>query len=445
MSQTTRRNFGRIVTGAALSSIAAPAIARSRSVNDKLRIAMIGSGGRGEANLGGVQGEEIVVLCDVFEPYIAKAAERFPKARKEKDYRRLYDRANDFDAVVVSTPEHNHAFATLPALQLGKHVYCEKPLTWNVAEARVIREAAAKAKVATQMGTQIHSSDNSRRVVELIRAGAIGPVSDVHVWVSRAWGLQSPEAAARNQDIVTISDLPTEPSPIPTGLDWDLWIGPAPARPYNDTYLPGPKWYRWWDFGNGTMSDLGSHRNDLAFWALELDAPLTIEAFGPPPHPYLAPASMHVTYEFGPRAARPPVRLHWYQGEDKPEPWTSGDIPRWGDATLFVGTEGRMLLADYGKHILLPEDRFADYQRPDPSIPSSPGHYAEWIDACKTGSPTGSNFAYAAPLTESNHLGNVAFRVGKKLEWDAAKLYCPNAPEAEPFLRRDPRAGWSLT
>lgn len=313
-----------------------------------------------------------------------------------------------------------------------------------MAEARVIREAAAKAKVATQMGTQIHSSDNSRRVVELIRAGAIGPVFDVHVWVSRAWGLQSPEAAARNQDIVTVSELPTTPSPVPPGLDWDLWIGPAPVRPYNDVYLPGPKWYRWWDFGNGTMSDLGSHRNDLAFWALDLDAPLTIEASGPTPHPHLAPASMRATYEYGPRGDRPPVRLHWYQGDDKPEIWNRGEIPQWGDACCFVGTEGRMLLADYGKNVLLPEDRFRDFARPEPTIASSPGHYAEWIAACKTGSPTGSNFEYAARLTEANHLGNVAFRVGKKLEWDAAKLYRPNAPEAEPFLRREPRPGWSL-
>jgi predicted dehydrogenase len=442
--RSTRRSFGRTVAGALISPIAFPAISRARNLNEKLRIAMIGVGGRGEANLGGVDSEEIVALCDVFEPYVAKAAQRFPRARKEADFRRLYDHANEFDAVVVSTTEHTHAFATLPALKLGKHVYCEKPLTWNVAEARVIREAAAKAKVATQMGTQIHSSENYRRVVELVRSGAVGPISEAHVWVGRAWGRQSPEAAARNKDIVTITERPAEASPIPSGLNWNLWIGPAPIRPFNDTYLPGPKWYRWWDFGNGTMSDLGSHWNDLPFWALELDAPKTIEAFGPPPHPELAPASMHAVYEYSQRGERPALKLHWYQGEEKPEAWTHGDIPRWDSGVLFVGTEGRMILADYGKSLLLPEAHFRDFKRPEPSIASSPGHYAEWIEASKAGTPTGSNFEYAGQLTEANHLGNVAYRVGKKIEWDAAKLYCPNAPEAEPFLRREPRSGWSL-
>jgi predicted dehydrogenase len=439
----TRRQFARAVVGSAVGALAAPAIVRGRNLNEKLNIAMIGVGGRGGDNLHGVESENIVALCDVFEPAVDRASARHPKARRCRDFRTLFDHANEFDAVVVSTTEHTHAFATLPALQLGKHVYCEKPLTRDVFEARVIRQAAAKAKVATQMGTQMHASENYRRVVELIQTGAIGSVSEVHVWVSRAWGWQSEEAAARNKDIVSVRDRPGGPSSVPTGLDWDLWIGPAPDRPFHEVYFPGPKWYRWWDFGNGTMSDLGSHWNDLPFWALKLQAPLTIEAGGPPPHPEIAPASMHATYEYGPRGDLPPVRLTWYQGEEKPEPWRLGAIPKWANGVLFIGVRG-MLLSDYGKHVLLPEKDFKDFKAPEPSIPKSLGHYAEWIHAAKTGAPTLSNFDYAGWLTEANHLGNVAYRAGKKLEWDAALMSARNAPEAEPYLRRDYRSGWSL-
>jgi Oxidoreductase family, NAD-binding Rossmann fold/Oxidoreductase family, C-terminal alpha/beta domain len=440
--RSTRRQFGRAAAWA-FAAFATPAIVRGRNLNERLNIAAIGVGGRGGSNLQGVSSETVVALCDVSEPAIESAARYHPRARRARDYRKLYDNAREFDAVVVSTTEHTHAFATLPALQLGKHVYCEKPLTHNVWEARVIREAAAKARVATQMGTQIHASDNYRRVVELIQTGAIGPVHEAHVWVSRAWGLQSKEAAERNRDIVCVTERPTEASPVPKGLDWDLWLGPAPERPYNDVYLPGPKWYRWWDFGNGTMSDLGSHWNDLPFWALKLDAPRTIESFGPPPHPEIAPASMHTVYEYGPRGDMPPVTLHWYQGEEKPRPWREDAIPRWRDGVLFVGAKG-MLLSNYARHVVLlgPEDR--EFARPEPSIPKSLGHYAEWIHACKTGAPTTCNFEYAGRLTEANHLGNVAYRAGKKLHWDPATLHASNAPEADPFIRREYRKGWKL-
>ena len=271
-----RRQFGRAVASSEVVLIAAPANVRGRNLNEKLNIAMIGVGGRGGSNLGDVSSENIVALCDVYEPAIDRAARRHPQARRVTDFRKLFDNAREFDAVVVSTTEHTHAFATLPALQLGKHVYCEKPLSYNIWEARVVREAAAKARVATQMGTQIHAGDNYRRVVELIQTQAIGPVHDVHVWVGRAWGRQSEEAAKRNKDIVFVTERPAEATPVPKGLDWDLWLGPAPARPYNEVYFPGPKWYRWWDFGNGTMSDLGSHYNDLPFWA----APSLLSALG---------------------------------------------------------------------------------------------------------------------------------------------------------------------
>ncbi len=440
----SRRTFLRTSAVAGAAVIGAPAIVRGQNLNDKLNIAIIGAGGRGGANLDGVSSQNIVALCDVNADNLAAAAAKYPQARKISDFREVYDHAKEFDAVVVSTCEHTHAFATLPALQLGKHVYCEKPLTHNIYEARVIREAANKAKVATQMGTQIHAGDNYRRVVELVQSGAIGTISEVHVWVGRAWGWhENEEAFTKAQDIVFVQDRPANEDVIPAGLNWDLWLGPAPARPFNNVYFPGPKWYRWWDFGNGTMSDLGSHWIDLPFWALNLDHPLTIEAAGPPANLEIAPASMEVKYTYGARGDRGPLELSWYQGTNRPKLWKEEAIPQWDSGCLFVGDKG-MLLADYGKHMLLPEDTFQDFTPPEPFIPASIGHYAEWIHACKTGDPTTCNFEYAGWLTEANHLGNVGYRVGKKIEWDAENLLAKNVPEAARFIRREYREGWTL-
>jgi predicted dehydrogenase len=442
MSRITRRQFVRdaLITAGAVAS--APALLRGQNLNSKLNIAMIGSGGRGTANLKGVASENIVLLCDVDATAMDKIGVQYPQARKVADLRKVFDHVKEFDAVVISTCEHTHVFATMLALRAGKHVYCEKPLTYNIAEARLVRETAAKLKLATQMGNQGHASDNHRRVKELILAGTIGPVREVHVWVNRAWGLQSADAAARNKDIVTVSARPNDAEPVPAGLDWDLWLGPAPARPFHSVYVPGPKWYRWWDFGNGTMSDLGSHRNDLAFYALDLRAPLTVEATADgPAHPELAPATMTVTYEYAARGAMPPLKLMWYQGEARPKIWTDGGIPQWLDAQLFVGDKG-MILSSGNKHILLPEKTFAGFVPPPQSIPNSPGHYLEWIEACKGGKPSLANFDYAGWTTEANHLGNVAYRTGKKLQWDAARMKATNAPEADKFIRREYRKGW---
>jgi predicted dehydrogenase len=442
-SRLDRRDFLKVSSAAAASAFVSGVTAARAQSRDKLRIAVIGCGGRGADNLRSVSSEAIVALCDVNRRTLEKAAAQFPKARTEVDYRRLYDRAAEFDAVVVSTAEHTHAFATLPALQLKKHVYCEKPLTYNVQEARIIREAAAAAGVATQMGTQIHAGDNYRRVVELVQGNTVGPIRECHVWVSRAWGLQSEDEAKQNKDIVFAQDRPATADPIPAGLEWDLWLGPAPARPYNDIYLPGPKWYRWWDFGNGTMSDLGSHWIDLPFWALKLKAPSAIEASGPPPHREIAPASMQVRYEYVASGEQPAVTLTWYQGANKPEPWTKNRIPQWANGVLFVGEHG-MILSDYSRHLVLLDDAAERFERPAPSIPKSLGHHEEWIHACKTGAPTTCHFGYAGLLTEANHLGNVAYRTGKKLEWDSAAMRATNAPEADRFLRREYRSGWKL-
>ncbi len=339
-SRLTRRQFTGSLVAATAGVLAAPAIVRGRNLNSKLNIAVIGAGGRGSSNADGVSSENIVALCDVNENNLRKTAQRFPQARKEVDFRKLFDRPQDFDAVTVSTCEHTHALATMLALKHKKHVYCEKPLTHDVWEARQIRLAAAEAQVATQMGIQIHAGENYRRVVEIIQSGAIGPVREVHVWVSRAWGWQSKEAADRHRDIVFVQERPHQAMPVPEGLHWDLWLGPARERPFHDVYFPGPKWYRWWDFGNGTMSDLGSHFNDLPFWALKLQCPLTIEGSGPPPHPEIAPASMQATYEFGARGDLPPVRMTWYQGENKPEIWTNKGDPAMGRRAFVHRRQG---------------------------------------------------------------------------------------------------------
>ena len=414
------------------------------SANEKLRIAVVGTGGRGGSNLRQFSSEQIVAICDVNQTNLSRAAAAHPQARVFTDFRYLFDYGEEFDAVVVSTCEHTHAFATLPALQLGKHVYCEKPLTHNIYEARVIREAATRAGVATQMGTQVHAGSNYRRVVELVQSGAIGPVRECHVWVGRAWGRQSWEDAQKHKDIIHVEERPANGDPIPEGLHWDLWLGPAPYRPFSNVYFPGPKWYRWWDFGNGTMSDLGSHWIDLPFWALKLQAPLTVQSTGPEPHAEIAPASMQTKYEYAARGDLPAVTVQWYQGTNKPEIWKAENIPQWHSGVLFVGDEGR-LLSDYGKHVLLPEDKYRDFQRPEKFIPESLGHHAEWIHAAKTGAPTTCNFEYAGWLTEANHLGNVAFRTGNKLEWDAVAMQATNAPEADQFIRREYRNGWQLS
>lgn len=461
----TRRRFLNNSLLAVASPLAFPAITRARSPNSRLNLVFIGVGGRGASNIqslvgvpllqanDGKQGkarleptENVVAICDVNAQNLEKAGSVFKGAKKFRDFRKLFEnlKESEYDAVVVSTTEHTHAYATMPALKLKKPVYCEKPLTRDVAEARRITQAAAAAGVATQMGTQIHGMPNYRRVVELVQSGVIGKVSEVHVCVSRAWGLQSREEAQRNQDIIHVTERPKEEQTPPPYLDWDLWLGPAPWRPYHEVYFPGPKWYRWWDFGNGTMSDLGSHWNDLPFWALKLDAPLAIEASGPEPHPEIAPASMTATYEYGPRADMPPCRIHWHQGTNKPEIWKNDPvISTWKNGVLFIGEDG-MLLSDYSRHLLLPEGKFQNFQRPKPYIADSIGQHAEWINAIKNGTPTGSPFSYAGQLSEANHLGNVAFRAGKKILWDAAAMRITNDIAANRFLSREPRPGWSL-
>jgi len=396
------------------------------SPNEKLNVAVVGCGGRGGADLGGVSSENIVALCDVDDRRAARAYKAHPKARRFRDFRKMLDAVGrEIDAVVVSTPDHTHAPPAVAAMKMGKHCYCEKPLAHSVYEVRTMREIAQQKKLATQMGTQIHAEPNYRRVVELIQSGAIGPVGEVHVWFGGSYAGK---------------DRPKETPPVPPELDWDLWLGPAPTRPYHPCYLPGT-WRRWWDFGCGALGDFGCHYMDLPFWALGLRYPTSVEAEGPPVHPEGTPGWLTIRYEFPARGALPPVRLTWYDGGKRPEPVQQGKVPNWGSAVLFVGQKG-MLLADYGRRKLLPEAQFDGFQAPKPTIPDSIGHHREWIVACKTGSPTTCNFDYSGALAEAVVLGNVAFHCGKKLLWDAASLKATNCPEADPYIRPEYRQGW---
>ncbi len=404
---------------------------QSRSPNEKLNIGIIGVHSRGAANMAAVAGENIVALCDVDENYLAEAAKKYPKAKTYVDWRKMLDQ-KDIDAVTVSTTEHTHAPASVMAMKQGKHVFCEKPLAHSVHEARVMRETCRQAKVATQMGTQIHATDNYRRVVELVQSGAIGPVREAHVWVDQ--GIKGPRSR------------PQESQPVPANLHWDLWLGPAPRRPYHSCYFKqrSISWQNWWDFGNGALGDMGSHLIDLPFWALELQYPTTVEAEGPlPVSPQTYPDGLTVRWEHPARGKRAAVKLVWYDGKKRPKSPEGIDLQKWHLGILFIGDKGS-LLADYGKRILLPKDDFKDFQAPKPWIAPSLGHHQEWIHACKTGAPTLCNFEYSGKLIEHNLLGTVAFRVGKKLEWDSENLKASNCPEADRFIRSTYRKGWTL-
>lgn len=431
----TRRRFLGTAAAAGFYAGLLPAADKKPGPNDRLHVGVIGLTNRGADNWRGVAdaGAEIVALCDIDERRSGKARTTFPKASFDVDFRRMLDRKG-LDAVIVSTPDHQHAVATVAALKAGLHVYCEKPLTHDVYEARVVAETAKKAGKVTQMGTQIHAGDNYRRAVELVQSGAIGTVREVHVWCDRPWGG---------------GDRPKGSDPVPSGLHWDLWLGTAPERPYHDggserdaTYHPF-NWRRWWDFGGGTLADMACHHMDLPFWALKLRHPTRIHAEGPPPHPETAAVWTRVTYEYPARGDLPPVTLTWYDSGKRPHYFQEGKLPKWGDGTLFVGDKG-MLLCDYNRRVLLPEKQFAGFVPPKPTIPASIGHHKEWVEACKSGATTTCNFDYAGALTEAVLLGVVSYRCRQPLEWDAANLRVTNTREADRFLRREYRKPWSL-
>ena len=411
--------------------------------NEKLNVACVGVTGRGGEDMDGVSRENVVAICDCDERNLAVAAKKaeVAKAKQFVDFRKMLDEMGDqIDAVVIGTPDHTHAPVALMAMRMGKHVYCEKPLAHNVHEIRLMREAAREKKLATQMGTQIHAGENYRRVVELIKAGAIGTVQRAHNWV--------PTSYSGSQKNVK---RPQGTPPVPDGLHWDLWLGPAPQRPYHPDYHPF--WWRgWWDFANGALGDMACHHMDLPHWALDLRDAITIESKGPVPDDEVAPTWQIVDYHYPARGQQPPVHLTWYHGGKRPAELDEIESKqaekqdkkpqRWNAGTLFVGNKG-MLLADYDKHVLLPEDKFKEFARPEKSIPKSAGHHNEWIKACKTGSPTLCNFDYSGALAETVLLGCVAYRAGTKLQWDAKAMKTQSAA-ANRFLRREYRKGWEI-
>lgn len=430
-SNLSRRDFLK-VSGAGATVLASGvwselAAAESVSPNEKLNMGCVGTANRAAADINGVVSENIVALCDVDKNYLDRSKAKFPDARTYADYREMIDKEGDkIDAVTVGTADHNHAPATIRAIRAGKHVYCEKPLTHTVEESRIVAEAAKKHGVATQLGTQIHAGENYRRVVEVIQSGAIGDVTEVHVWVGKAWGGgERPEGGQ-------------EP---PDTLDWDLWLGPAPYRPYVPGRYHPAQWRRWWDFGQGTLGDMACHYMDLPFWALKLRHPVSCEAEGPEVHPETCPLGLIVRYEFPERDGLPPVRFTWYDGNRIPKTVAGERVP--GSGVMFIGSQGKMF-ANYGSYRLFPAEKYADFKPPAPSIPPSIGHHAEWIKACKDGSPTTCNFDYSGALTEAVLLGNVAYRIGEPLEWDAKNLKATNCPAADKYISKKYRAGWEV-
>jgi len=445
-SRTTRREFLRSAAVAGAGALAVgcgmptykkgtgPLIqVRRLKPDQKLNIGIVGVNHRGGSNMRSVSSQNIAALCDIDEKYLAAAKKKHPNAKTYIDWREMIEQPG-LDAVVCSTADQVHAFVCVHAMRRGLHVYCEKPLAHSVSEARLVRDTYNSVKghgVRTQMGTQIHAGNNYRRVVELVQSGAIGPVREAHVWCGR----RGPGGV-----------LPEGEDPLPENLHWDLWLGPAPYRPYNRKYMPGNMtWNRYWDFGNGTLGDMGSHLIDLPFWALKLRQPLTCEAKGEPAKasPYTNPKWLMATWEHPARGDMPPVKLTWYDGIKQPPSPEGVDLKKWHIGCMFVGDKGT-LVADYGKHVLLPKAKFSGFKPPKPWIAKSRGHHNEWIHACKTGDDTLCNFDYSGMLIEHNLLGNVAYRVGKKLVWDPKHLRASNCPEADKFIRRAYRKGWTL-
>jgi len=424
----TRRDFLNTALAAGGLAMVGDVLADERkkiSPNERLNVAVIGVGGRGAANLGDVGHENIVALCDVDRNHLDKALAGFKAAKGYADYREMLAAHPNLDAVVVSTPDHTHAVAAAAAMRLGKHVYCEKPLTHTVSETRALRMMAKERRLVTQLGTQIHAGENYRRVVGIIQSGAIGAVKTVHVYFD-------------GKPLVFNKATQEEP---PKKLAYDLWLGPLEPSPYirEQGHF---NWRYWWKFGNGVLGDFGCHYMDLAFWALELGAPKSVASTGAKDHDGVndVPAKQMVEYRVDGKYGE--TLLTWRHGSERP---VEAKGLGFGSGVLFIGEKGN-LVADYGRYRLLPEDKFKDYQAPP--IVRSIGHHKEWLAAIRTGGPTTCNFEYSGNLTEAVLLGNAALRgaPGQTLAWDAAALQFSGegASEANRIVRHTYRTGWSL-
>ena len=405
------------------------------SPNDKINFGMIGVGGRGRAHLGGFKGENFVAFCDVDSNILGKAVKSFPDAKTYGDYRRMIE-SEKLDAVSICTPDHIHAVAADMAMEHGMHVYCEKPLTHSIYEARHLTKKAKAKKLVTQMGNQGHSNRGTREVREIIRGGVIGEVREVHCWTDRPiWpqGLDRPPAM-----------------PVPANLDWENWIGPAPFRDYHDS-LHRFKWRGWWDFGTGALGDMACHIMDSAFFSLDLGYPVSVEAEGAPIKPECAPNWEVVRIEFPARGEMPPVKVIWYDGKKDGKPnRPSGEVTEGLNisrmkmgGSIFVGSKGRLLTSCYSDNWrLFPQEDFEDYTPPE--IPKRATHHQDFTDGIRNGTRPCSNFEYAGPFTEMVLIGVIALRVGEKLNWDGENMKAKNCPKADAFIRREYRKGHQL-
>ena len=411
--------------------------------SEKLNIAGVGIGGQGGSDIDSVNSENIVALCDVDDVVSADTMKRYPQAKKYRDFRKMLEKEKNIDAVVVGTPDHTHAVVSMWAIKMGKHVYCEKPLTRTVYEARALGEAARQAGVATQMGNQGMAFEGNRLINEWIWDGAIGPVREVHAWSDRP---------SHNGELFWAQGVerPKDTPPVPKTLDWDLWLGPAPYRPYHPAYHPF-RWRGWWDFGSGGLGDMGIHNLAPVFSALKLGAPTSVCASSTLFNDETLPLASTVHYEFDARGDMPPVTLHWYDGgiiaPRPPELEEDRELNR-EDGLIFVGDKGKMYVEGWGGHSprLIPEEKMKAYKRPPKTLPRSIGHHNEWIKACKEGTPTRSAFdSFAGPLTEAVLLGTVCVRTGGgRLLWDSANLKVTNSSEANDYLHYEYRKGWTL-
>ncbi len=434
--------FGSLLAGAVPSagfgSVASLKHLGFKSPNEKVNIAAIGSGGKGHSDIMGCESENIVALTDPDEKRAERMFQKYPNVPKFKDYRKMLDaQGSNIDAVTVSTPDHTHAPAALAAMERGKHVYCQKPLTHSVWEARRMAEMAAKTGVATQMGNQGYSNEGARECCEIIWSGDIGDVTEVHAWTNRPIWPQGPGVA-------------TPEAPVPSTLDWDVWIGTAAMRPYSPAYAPF-KWRGFYDFGCGALGDMACHILGTPNMALRLSAPTSVECVsqeGTSDHTF--PKKSVIRYDFPARGSMPAVKIFWHDGM-KAVPEIPG-VPageKLGDkdvnGSLFIGSKGMVTTGCYGGNTrLIPIAKWQDYVMPEPFLTRSPGHYRDWIRACKGGSPACSNFSISAPFTEWMLLGVIALRVPGKLEWDGAKMKFTNNSAANKYLKPHVRKGWKI-
>jgi predicted dehydrogenase len=442
----TRREVLAAAGAAAASFAIVPreAVAASGKIppSEKLRIAGIGVGGMGAGDIDAVSGgNTIVALCDVDTRRAGGTFQKFPDAKRFQDFRKLFDAMEkQIDAVVVATPDHNHAVASMAAIQRGKHVYCEKPLAHSVYECRALAKAAKEHDVVTQLGNQGHSSEEIRLFCEWIADGAIGKVHTIHCGCT-----------AVNSGLDSLKDVRSGQK-VPAELDWNQWLGPAQLRPYHSAYLPG-SWRGWVPFGNGTVGDWTCHVVDPVFWALDLGAPKSIQAqvkdWDPKTQGDAFPKGEIITYEFAAKGERGPITMKWYSGTERiprPEALEQGRN-HYDTGAVVLGDKGTIMYGSHGAGgvRIIPETQMKEYKRPDKKIPRVPGHHADWIRAIRSGKKAGSDFSYGAPLSELAMLGVIAIKYpGQKLEWDAEKMQITNFSEANQHINPAYRQGWSL-